>query len=66
MTLLAAAKLSDEMLRLVSRSGSSAAIDWKLRYADVHRWFAGSACSRFSAGMLGYQMSRRPMGLWQA
>ena len=41
MMLLAVAKLTDEMLRLVSRSGSSAAIDLKLRYAEVHGWFDG-------------------------
>jgi hypothetical protein len=41
MALLAAAKLTDEMLRLVWRSGVSAAIDLKLRHAEVHGWFAG-------------------------
>ena len=41
MALLAVAKLSDEMLRLVWRSGRTAAIDLKLRHAEVHWWFAG-------------------------
>ena len=41
MALLAAAKLTDEMLRLVRRHGYTAAIDLKLRYAEVHSWFAG-------------------------
>ena len=41
MTLLAAAKLGDEMARLVWRSGATAAIDLKLRYAEVQGWFDG-------------------------
>ena len=41
MALLSAAKLSDETLRLVHRSGTSAAIDLRLRHAEVHAWFAG-------------------------
>jgi len=39
LTLLAAAKLGDEMARLVWRSGPTAAIDLTLRYAEVHAWF---------------------------
>lgn len=42
MALLAAAKLSDELVRLVWRSGPNAAIDLALRYTEVHRWFAGA------------------------
>ena len=42
MALLAAAKLSDEMLRLVWRSAPNAAIDLALRHAEVQRWFAGA------------------------
>jgi hypothetical protein len=42
MAALAAAKLSDEFLRLVWRSGYTAAIDLKLRHAEVHAWFAGA------------------------
>ena len=38
---LAAAKLGDEMLRLVWRSGRTAAIDLTLRHTEVHAWFAG-------------------------
>ena len=41
MALLAAAKLGDEMARLVWRSGSTAAIDLKWRYAEVQGWFHG-------------------------
>lgn len=41
MALLAAAKLGDEMLRLVWRSGRTAAIDLHARHTDVHAWFAG-------------------------
>jgi hypothetical protein len=39
---LGAAKLTDELLRLVCRSGRSAAIDLALRHAEVHAWFAGA------------------------
>ena len=42
MALLAAAKLSDEMLRLVWRSAPNAAIDLALPHAVVQRWFAGA------------------------
>jgi hypothetical protein len=41
MALLAAAKLGDEMARLVWRSGARAAIDLELRYAEVQGWFSG-------------------------
>lgn len=41
MALLAAAKLTDEMLRLVWRSGLSAALDLQARHVEVHGWFAG-------------------------
>jgi hypothetical protein len=41
MALLAVAKLTDEMMRLVWRSGRTAAIDLKLWHAQVHWWFAG-------------------------
>jgi hypothetical protein len=41
MALLAAAKLTDEMLRLVWRSDASAAVDLRLRYDEVQAWFAG-------------------------
>jgi hypothetical protein len=41
MALLAAAKLTDELLRLVWRSGRTSAIDLRLFYAEVHAWFAG-------------------------
>jgi hypothetical protein len=43
---VAAAKLTDEMLRLVWRSGITAAIDLKLGHAEVHGWFAGAAVYR--------------------
>ena len=42
MALLSAAKLTDELLRLVWRSGPNAAIDLALRHTEVHRWFAGT------------------------
>jgi hypothetical protein len=41
MALLAAAKLTDELLRLVWRSGRTSAIDLRLFYAEVHAWFDG-------------------------
>ncbi len=41
MAMLAAAKLSDELLRLVWRTGRTAAIDLVMRHAEVHAWFAG-------------------------
>jgi len=41
MALLAAAKLTDEMLRLVWRSDATAAIDLGDRHVEVHAWFAG-------------------------
>jgi glycosyl transferase family 87 len=41
MTLLATAKLGDEMARLVWRSGATAAIDLKWRHAEVQGWFNG-------------------------
>lgn len=41
MAALAVAKLGDELLRLVWRSGPTAAIDLKSRHAEVHAWFAG-------------------------
>ena len=41
MALLAAAKLTDEMLRLVWRSDATAAIDLRDRHLEVHGWFAG-------------------------
>ena len=41
MAVLAAAKLTDEMLRLVWRHGYTAAIDLRLRHTEVHSWFAG-------------------------
>ena len=43
MALLGAAKLADEMLRLVWRSDWTAALDLKSRHAEVHAWFAGAA-----------------------
>jgi hypothetical protein len=49
MALLAAAKLSDEMMRLVWRTGPTAAIDLGLRHAEVHRWFAGVPVYRTSS-----------------
>jgi hypothetical protein len=41
LALLAGAKLSDELLRLVWRSGRTAAIDLVLFHNEVHAWFAG-------------------------
>ena len=41
MALLAAAKLADEMLRLVWRSGTTAALDLESRHLEVHGWFEG-------------------------
>ena len=41
MALLSAAKLIDEMLRLVWRSAPNAAVDLRLRYTEIHGWFAG-------------------------
>lgn len=46
MALLAAAKLGDEMARLVWRSGATAAIDLTLRHAEVQAWFHGVAVYR--------------------
>lgn len=41
MALLAAAKLTDELLRLVWRSDVTAALDLRDRYREVQAWFAG-------------------------
>jgi len=46
MALLAAAKLGDELARLVWRSDATAAIDLKWRYAEVQGWFNGVAVYR--------------------
>jgi len=46
MALLAAAKLGDEMARLVWRSGATAAIDLESRYAEVQGWFNGVSVYR--------------------
>ena len=46
MALLAAAKLGDELARLVWRSDVTAAIDLKWRYAEVQGWFNGVAVYR--------------------
>ena len=49
LTLLAVAKLGDEFARLVWRSGATAAIDLKLRHAEVQGWFNGVAVYRTMA-----------------
>lgn len=46
MTLLAVLKLGDEFRRLLWESGETGAIDLKLRYTEVHAWFAGEPVYR--------------------
>ena len=43
LALYACAKLGDEAFRLTVRTGYLGAIDLKLRYREVHEWFAGNA-----------------------
>lgn len=46
MTLVAVLKLGDEFRRLLWESGRTGAIDLKLRYKEVHAWFAGEPVYR--------------------
>jgi len=41
MTIVAVYRLSNEFHRLLSEQGSTGAVDLKLRYSEVHHWFAG-------------------------
>ena len=63
MGLLAALKLGDELLRLAWRSGPNAAIDLKLRYAEVHAWFVGRPVYQEMSGTAIYPPASYVM-LW--
>jgi hypothetical protein len=60
---LAALKLGDELLRLVWRSGSTAAIDLKQRYDEVQAWFSGVPAYHVLSSSAAYPPATYPL-LW--
>lgn len=63
MAALAVLKLGDELLRLVWRSGYTAAIDLKYRHAEVNTWFAGIPVYRRFPNTAAYPPATYPL-LW--
>ncbi len=60
---LGALKLGDELLRLVWRSGSTAAVDLKQRYGEVHAWFSGVPVYQVLSSTAAYPPATYPL-LW--
>ena len=60
---LGALKLGDEVLRLVWRSGSIAAVDLNQRYDEVHAWFSGVPVYQVLSSTAAYPPATYPL-LW--